>query len=59
MTRIKSDPIICEVEGCLNLAKYELFKVQRNGTKVWLHVCRLHEGIIGGENARRAGGESK
>ena len=59
MIKTKIDKIQCEVEGCPDLAKYELFRVRRNGTKEWLHVCRLHEGIIGDENERLAGGKRK
>ncbi len=46
----------CEVEGCQDPAKYGLYKTQPDGKKVWLHVCRKHEGEIGSENHRRAGG---
>lgn len=45
----------CQVEGCLNPAKYNLFRTS-NGKKVWLDVCEKHERIIGDENMRRAGG---
>ena len=45
----------CQVEGCNDSAKYGLYRT-KNGQKEWLHVCRLHEGQIGSENMRRAGG---
>ncbi len=43
----------CQVEGCNEKAKYGLY---RTDSKDWLHVCPLHEGVIGSENQRRAGG---
>ena len=46
----------CEVEGCNNLAKYGLYRTKPNGKKEWLKVCIFHEGQIGDENMRRAGG---
>jgi len=46
----------CQIEGCQNLAKYVLYKTYPDGKKKWLHVCREHEGEIGSENMRRAGG---
>lgn len=46
----------CQVEGCANSAKYGLFKTYPDGKKEWLYVCPLHEGHIGNENHRRAGG---
>ncbi len=46
----------CEIGGCNEKAKYGLFKTYPDGVKRWLHVCRLHEGEIGSENMRRAGG---
>lgn len=46
----------CQVEGCNSPAKYELYQTDSKGNKKWLHVCPLHEGIIGSENMRRAGG---
>ena len=47
---------ICQVEGCQDKAKYALYRTDSKGNKEWLHVCHLHEGIIGSENHRRAGG---
>ena len=46
----------CKIEGCTNLAKYALYMTLEDGKKVWLHVCRTHEKIIGDDNMRRAGG---
>lgn len=46
----------CQVEGCLNLAEYALYKTFPDGAKTWLNVCRLHEKEIGDENVRRAKG---
>jgi len=46
----------CEVEGCNEKAKYGLYRTDNKGNKEWLHVCRLHEGLIGNENLKRAGG---
>lgn len=46
----------CQVEDCFKLAKHGLYRTNANGEKVWLHVCGYHEGIIGDENMRRAGG---
>jgi len=46
----------CQVEGCNEKAKYGLYRTDSKGNKEWLHVCSLHEGIIGSENHRRAGG---
>jgi len=46
----------CQVKGCTKRAKYGLFKTYPDGRKDWLHVCPEHEGQIGTENLRRAGG---
>lgn len=46
----------CQVEYCNNPAKFALYKTFPDGTKKWLHVCRLHESEIGRENLHRAGG---
>ena len=46
----------CQVEGCNSPAKYGLYRTDSKSNKEWLHVCSLHEGIIGSENHRRAGG---
>jgi len=46
----------CQVEGCRTPAKHGLYRTDSKGNKEWLHVCSLHEGIIGSENHRRAGG---
>ena len=54
MTKAKLGP--CQVEGCNEKAKYGLYRTDSKGNKEWLHVCRLHEGEIGSENMRRAGG---
>lgn len=45
----------CEITGCLQPAKYVLYKTFTNGKKLWLHVCKKHEGEIGLENLRRVG----
>jgi len=52
---IKGKLGLCQVEGCNTPAKYGLYRTGNKG-KEWLHVCALHEGIIGSENMRRAGG---
>ena len=46
----------CEVSGCTQPARYGIYKTYPNGEKVWLHVCCLHEQVIGRENLKRAGG---
>ena len=46
----------CEIGGCHEPAKYALYKTYPDGKKVWLHVCKEHEGEIGNENFKRAGG---
>ena len=47
---------VCQVKDCINLARYNLYKTNSNGEKIWLYVCVKHEKIIGDENMRRAGG---
>lgn len=49
----------CQIDGCEQRAKYALYKTETDGTKRWLHVCRLHEAEIGQENLARAGGRIK
>ena len=47
----------CEIEGCQNKARYTIYYTDpKNGKKEWLYVCIRHEGQIGDENMRRAGG---
>lgn len=46
----------CQVEGCNGRATNGLYRTDSQGNKEWLHVCRLHEGLVGNENMRRAGG---
>jgi len=46
----------CQVLGCTAPAKYGLYRTNPNSEKEWLHVCKLHEGVIGSDNLRRAGG---
>ena len=46
----------CQVEGCSNPAEYGLYRTNPKGEKEWLWVCRFHEGQVGYENMRRAGG---
>jgi len=48
--------INCQIEGCTAPAKYSIYKTYADGTKVWLKVCILCEGVIGDENMRRTGG---
>ena len=46
----------CEVLGCTQPARYGIYKTYPNGKKVWLHIYRSHEQVIGRENIKRAGG---
>ena len=50
---------ICEVGGCQQKAKFNLYRFNRDGTKVWTEVCDMHERSIGDANMRRAGGSYK
>ena len=45
----------CEVEGCLQLIKYGLYKLNPDGSKAWIRVCARHEGEIGDNNMRLQG----
>ena len=47
----------CEVEGCKNESRYELYHTVANGRKKWIKVCRLHEGKIGNENMAKSKGQ--
>ena len=47
---------ICQVESCNSPAKYGIYRTDSKGNKQWLHVCKEHEGPIGEENLKRAGG---
>ena len=49
----------CQVEGCNNKAKYGLYRTDSKGNKEWLYICSKHEGSIGYENIRRAGGYAR
>ena len=46
---------ICEVEGCLHPIKYGLYKRYPGGSKIWVRVCKKHEGEIGDNNMRLQG----
>jgi hypothetical protein len=45
---------ICEIESCDNPARYQIYKILPDGSKVWLSVCEYHEKKIDDENMRRA-----
>jgi len=47
---------MCEVAGCLDKAKYNLYRYNPDGTKDWVYVCGSHEKEIGHSNLRRAEG---
>ena len=49
MEEVKS----CQVSGCNRPARYALYRTMPDGRKVWLEVCREHEGEIGMENLAR------
>lgn len=44
---------ICQVSGCLEEAKYGIYRTNEHGKKKWLYVCEFHEGLIGNENISR------
>ena len=48
---------MCEVEGCLNEAKFNLFEMPENPSKpkVWLNVCDACEKRIAYNNLKRQG----
>lgn len=50
---------MCQVKGCNKPAKYGLYRTNPDGSKVWLHVCKQGEKIIGADNLKRAGGKYK
>lgn len=47
---------VCQEEGCIEKARYKLFRYNKDGTKSWVSVCKKHELKIGNDNMRRAGG---
>jgi len=53
----KPPRINCEVEGCLNEAKYNLYELSENpqGVKTWLNVCNDCERRIAFNNLKRQG----
>jgi len=55
------EKVECQIAGCSKPAIHPLYKTYTDGplanTKVWLHVCRHHEQMIGDENMVRAGGK--
>ena len=46
----------CEVLGCTEKARFGIYKTYPNGEKKWIHVCSLHDQVIGQENLERVGG---
>ena len=49
----------CEVDNCHEPFKYKLYNTDLYGKKKWIKVCVRHEGLIGSENLKRAGGALK
>ena len=49
----------CQYDGCNQPARYALFRTYPDGKKVWLHVCKGHERLIGDENLRQDGGRAR
>ena len=42
----------CEFGGCPNNAKYVIYRLRPNGSKVWGHFCNEHERAVFEENQR-------
>ena len=40
----------CQVKDCTETAKWNLYRINKDGTKDWLKVCDKHEEEIGDKN---------
>ena len=52
MRLIKHKRKICEFGGCSNDAKYAMYRLRFNDSKVWGHFCDEHQRAVFEENQR-------